>query len=192
LEHGVTVTGRLIKDGTPLPNIEVGINQTNNLAETNLGEIVAKTNQEGRFVLKDVAANDEYEVYGKRDSLGILGIPGRKVIKTGEAGSTVSVGDILVAPGRKIAGRIVLSDGNRQALPPSVQLHVSRLPGTADYQYINLGSDLKFELMVRDQERMVLDAYIPGYEIPHQEGQFGKAIDVTPDLEAIDLVFVPK
>jgi beta-lactamase regulating signal transducer with metallopeptidase domain len=192
LDYGVTVTGKLIKNGSPLPNIRIGTAQTSNDSLTDLGDIFATTDREGRFSLKDVGANDEYEVYGVRDSLGLRGVPGRKVVKTGEPGSTVSVGDISVTPGLKISGRVVLSDGKPLALKvprAPVQLQVSHA-GTHDYQWVDLGPDLKFELMTRDQESLTLYASIPGYH-PNQAEEHGKTIVVARDSKPIKMVVVP-
>jgi beta-lactamase regulating signal transducer with metallopeptidase domain/uncharacterized GH25 family protein len=185
MEKGITVTGRLVKDGKPLPHIQVGIAQTNNPI---LDEITASTDADGQFALKDVAANNEYEVYAKRDSLGMIGVPQRKIIEIGESGTTVPIGDISVVEGHKITGQITLSGGKTLALGRPVQLHVYRA-GTSDDQYIDLASDLKFELEVRDKETLSLSAWIPGYRLAAPNEQ--QSVNVTPDLKPIDMKFVP-
>lgn len=99
LGPGVEVTGRLLKNGKPLPNIEVGIAQVNRTSSQFLDELVAKTDQDGRFTLPNVAPNHAYEVHAKRDSLRALGAAASKRVNVGEAGSTVSAGDMVVEPG---------------------------------------------------------------------------------------------
>jgi len=185
MEKGITVTGRLVKDGKPLPHIQVGIAQVTNPI---LDEITATTDQDGQFALKDVAADNEYEVYAKRDSLGMIGVPLRKVVKIGESGTTVPIGDISVVPGNKIAGSIVLSDGKPLALGRPIQLHVFR-SRTSDYQYIDLDPDMNFQLMVRDNEEFSLSAWIPGYHIVSPNDQ--QSVKVTPDMKPIEMVFAP-
>ncbi len=195
--HGVTVTGSLSKDGKPLPNIQVGIAQTNRGSATFLEEIVASTDRQGRFVLRDVAPHDAYEVHAKRDSLGMLGVTGELRIKTGDPDTVVSAGNLAVAPGQKVSGQLELSDGKAPVMPNDnpVQLHVYRhhgwmgSDGAFDYQYINLGKDLKFTFLARTGETLTLSAWIPGYHTPTPSGTV--IIHVTPHLEPIPITYQP-
>jgi hypothetical protein len=85
-----------------------------------------------------------------------------------------------------------LSDGKPLALKvprAPVQLQVSHA-GTHDYQWVDLGPDLKFELMTRDQESLTLYASIPGYH-PNQAEEHGKTIVVARDSKPIKMVVVP-
>ena len=200
LDHGATVTGRLIKDGKPVPNIQVGIAQVSRSCDTFIDEIIATTDQEGRFALKDVAAYDSYEIHGKRDSLESLGVTGIKLVKTGAPDSTISVGDLVVEPGIKVTGRLICADGS--SLPPSdnfigYQLHVQpRGPvdpddgvTAYDYQYLNLKSDRYFQFLARDKESLDLYADVQGYDIQSPDRMV--TIIVTPDLKPVDIKYVP-
>jgi hypothetical protein len=116
LGKGMTVTGRLLKDGRPVAGIEVAIAQVNRSSETYLDEIIATTDRDGRFILRDVAPYEKYEIYGKRRSLKLLGVTGEIAVTTGEPETTVEAGDLAVTPGIKLTGRLMRADGEAVGL----------------------------------------------------------------------------
>ena len=204
LGPGVEVTGRLLKDGQPVPDIEIGIAQVNHESDRFLDEIIAKTDQNGRFVLPDVAPADHYEIHAKRDSLRALGVTAPKHMATGEPGTSVPVGDLLVEPGIIVTGRIMLPDGGlpapdeyttepdgrrlRNATPP-VQLHVYR-EGAYDYQYINLEPDLRFAFPAFPGEEISLSAWVPGYKLRGKQEETTERVAVG--LKPVEMVYDPE
>ena len=206
LGPGVEVTGKLLKDGKPLFDIEVGIAQVDRSSSQFLEEIVAKTDQDGRFTLPDVAPNNAYEVHAKRDSLRALGAVAPKRVSVGEAGSTVSVGDLVVEPGVVVTGRVMLPDGSlptadeyttepdgrrlRNAAANGIQLHVYR-ENAFDYQYINLQPDLHFSLPALPGEKLSFSAWVPGYKL--RGDKYGvMEVRVAADMKPVDMVYDPE
>ena len=206
LGPGVAVTGRLLKDGQPVPGVEVGIAQVDHRSAQFLDEIVAKTDEDGRFALPDVAPQGKYEVHAKRDSLGARGVTAAQPVTTGEPGTTVAVGDLEVRAGVVVTGRIMLPDGSlstvdeftttsdgrrlRNAAAASVQLHVGR-EGVYDYQFFNLGPDLRFAIPALPGEQLELSAWVPGHKL--RGGKYGEMIvRVAADLKPVEMVYEPE
>ena len=206
LGSGVEVSGRLLKDGQPLPSIEVGIAQVNRGAEEFLDEIVAKTDGEGRFVLPDVAPNEDYEIHAKRDSLRALGATTPRRVRVGEPGTTVNVGDLTVESGVVVTGCIMLPDGSlpdpeyyitypdgrrERETNRSVQLHVWR-ESAYDLQYIDLGPDLRFALPALPGEKLELTAWVPGYKLRSTDRHSGAVVQVAPGIKPVEMVYDPE
>ena len=61
---GVTVTGRLTKDGKPLPGAAVGLVQADRNTETFVGEYQAATDVKGVFRIPNVPPEDAFVLYG--------------------------------------------------------------------------------------------------------------------------------
>ena len=209
LGPGVTVTGRLLKGGYPVPDVEVGIVQQDKPSSTYLEEIVAKTAQDGRFALQDVAPRLAYQLYGKRDSLGTQGVTAQLGVTAGEPGTTQTVGDLVVEPGIWITGRIVLPNG--QTVQPvenyteangtarrgssDVQLHIYREnppdTGALDYQFINLKPDLRFAFLARVNDTLSLHAWVSGYELLHTDRSGVMPLRVVANPPPVEMVYEP-
>ena len=206
LGPGVEVSGRLLKDGLPLPGIEVGIAQVGRGAEDFLDEIVAKTDGEGRFVLPDVAPNEDYEIHAKRDSLHALGATAPRRVRVGEPGTTVNLDDLTVEPGVVVTGRIMLPDGSlpdpeyygtypdgrrERETNRSVQLHVWR-ESAYDLQYIDLGPNLRFALPALAGEKLELTAWVPGYKLRCTDRHSEAVVEVAPGIKPVEMVYDPE
>ncbi len=204
LGPGVEVTGRLLKDGQPVPGVDMGIVQLNHDSYQFLDEIVATTDHDGRFVLAGVAPKDHLEVHAKRDSSRTLGVMAPKLVNTGEPGTTLSVGDLSMEPGVTVTGRIMLPDGSlpdpeyyvtepdgkrTRETNRSVQLHVYR-EGAYDYQYIDLGPDLRFSFPALPGEETSLSAWVPGYKLRGKEESV--TVRVSPDPKPVEMVYDPE
>src|SRR5262249_35668227 len=108
---GVTVTGRLVKDGKPLSGGAVGLVQKDRNVETFVGEYQAAADAKGVFRIPNVPPDIEFVYYGLMDSLKAHGAVPAKPCKTQASGTTLDLGDVAVGPAVRLSGRVVLSDG---------------------------------------------------------------------------------
>jgi thiol-disulfide isomerase/thioredoxin len=116
LGTGVTVTGRLVRDGKPVANAPVGLGQVSGFMDHYLGHLESRTDTEGRFRFKHAYTDDEFTAYAKTGGLPGGGSVVPRKFKTEGDGTSIDLGDLTVVSGRTLAGRIVFSDG--RAIPP--------------------------------------------------------------------------
>jgi hypothetical protein len=99
---GVTVTGRVVKDGRPLSGVAVGVAQKNRSAETFLGPFQAATDEKGVFSIPNVPQKDVLVLYGLMSSLREQGAIEAREVQTGESGSELKVTDLQEQHGQSL------------------------------------------------------------------------------------------
>lgn len=109
LSRGTTVTGRLLKDGKPVPDAAVGLSGAKGRGMIN--HFSAVTGADGRFNFSGVPVDEEYYFFGMMRSLRELGALPRQLVKTGEEGTRLDLGDLNLVKGYKIAGKLQMTDG---------------------------------------------------------------------------------
>jgi hypothetical protein len=128
--EGGVIRGRLVQDGKPVPNAEIGLIARQRGWGANLKlfgypipETRVGTNEEGMFAITNVPPGVEWYVYGKMESLAKLGGAPIRECATSKDGEEIDVGDLAVTPALRLLGKVVLSDGN--ALPPGMRITIS-------------------------------------------------------------------
>jgi hypothetical protein len=113
LVRGVTVKGRLVRDGKPLADIALGLKSAERDAGTHpsTDRIEATTDGAGRFSFEHVGVAELCWLYAETGRLPQDGALAPVAVETGEDQTTLDVGDLEVRPGLSLAGRVVLSDG---------------------------------------------------------------------------------
>jgi protocatechuate 3,4-dioxygenase beta subunit len=117
---GVTVSGRVVKDGKPLPGLTLGMVQKSRNSETFVGEFQFATDADGWFHFVNIPPGDDFYLYGIMDSFKAHGALAARPVTTAEHGSTIELGTIEVQPGLTVSGRVVLSDD--KPLPPHTRV----------------------------------------------------------------------
>jgi hypothetical protein len=159
LSAGVTLVGRLVKDGKPLAGRAVGTVQKDRNVDRFVGVFQAATDANGLFTLPHVPPNDVLVLYGLMDSLGKDGAVASREVKTGASGKTMDLGDLEVKPGYTLSGRVVLADG--KAVPAGSRVLLSREEAW-DSQQVVAGNDGEFRFEWLPPERYSLSANVPG------------------------------
>ena len=90
LYAGVTMTGRLVKEGKPLVGVAVGAAQIDRSAETFVGAFQAATDADGKFTLRNLPHEDQLVLYGLMDSLRKHGAVATRNVRTGASQSSAS------------------------------------------------------------------------------------------------------
>ena len=166
---GATIRGRLMRDGKPVANAEVGLATHRRMSGTTYSEVRIGTKEDGTFAITNVPAGRVWNLYPKMESLSARGIGAQLVeCETKDDGQEVNVGDIQLQPGYSIRGKVVLSDG--KAIPPD--MHVTLSADRAwDSQIVPLGADGSFEFHGLPKGVYDVAPGVKGYRTPEMVGQ---------------------
>jgi hypothetical protein len=162
LATGATVRGRVVQGGQPAGGVVVGLKQASQSADTFLGARQVATDPSGRFAFENVAPNDSYAVYGLMGSLGDRGAIAARELPVGDDNSEVEAGDLAIEPARRLAGRVVLSDG--RPVPEGSRLLLAREEAW-DTLAAPLDPQGRFSLSGLPPERFSLTVGVLGYKL---------------------------
>jgi RNA polymerase sigma factor (sigma-70 family) len=126
LGPGVTVTGRVVKDGKPKSAMVVGLDFVDLGVDFLAGTPDASTDANGVFRFAHVLAGTERSIFAEWDSKNGGDTITPRRFRTGDDGTTVDLGQIEVTRGKTLAGRVVFSDGKkpyREAVLVAQPLH---------------------------------------------------------------------
>jgi Carboxypeptidase regulatory-like domain len=168
---GSTVRGRLVKDGRPIPDAEVGlIGRGRGGFGANLqivgypyDELRVGTQQDGTFVITNVPSPVDWYVYAKMESVARRGATGVVECATKHDMETVNVGDVQVRPAYHLRGTVVLSDGKQ--IPDGMRVTISSETAW-DNQTTVLHSDGRFEFNGLAAGDYSVFASVKGYSLP--------------------------
>jgi len=140
---GATIRGRLVRDGKPVANAEIGLSTHNRRSGTVLPEMRVGTKEDGTFAITNVPPGRIYYLYGRMDSLAGRGLAAELVeCETKDDGQEVDVGDVHVRPGLTLRGKVILSDG--KPIPPDMRFNLF-CDRASDSQSVVMTPDGSFE-----------------------------------------------
>jgi hypothetical protein len=141
---GALIRGRLLFEGKPVANAQLGLVTHSRGAGTSYPEVLIGTREDGTFAITNVPAGRIWLLYPKMDSLASRAI-GADVtpVETKDDGQEVDVGDIELKRAYSLKGRVVLTDG--KAIPPDMRVTVGA-DRAWDSQIVPLGADGRFEV----------------------------------------------
>jgi hypothetical protein len=140
---GATIRGRLVRDGKPVANAELGLSTHSRRSGEVLPEMRIGTKEDGTFAITNVPPGRVYYLFGKMDSLAGRGLAAQLIeCETKDDGQEVDVGDIQVKPALTLRGRVVLSDG--KPIPPDMRFNLFT-DRASDVQSVVMTSDGRFE-----------------------------------------------
>ena len=170
---GCAIRGRALRGGKPAAGLTFGVMQVYQSSDTNVGEAsTAVTNAEGRWLLANVVPNDVVAVYSKLADAGAVGATPLRYVETTDDGCVVDLGDLPVAAGVRLTGRVVMPDG--RPLPPDSSITVGRT--AADFALIALREDGTFSVDVVPNEPLTLQLGVLGYRFAPQNGRVRERI----------------
>jgi hypothetical protein len=140
---GATVRGRLMANGKPVANAELGLITHERRSGTMYAEVLIGTKDDGTFAITNVPPGRIWMIYPKMESVAARGIGTQaKPLETKDDGQDIDVGDIELHAAHTLKGRVVLSDG--KPIPPG--MHVSVGADQAwDNQMVEIAADGSFE-----------------------------------------------
>ena len=159
---GATIRGRLMENGKPMANVELGLTTHTRMSGKILAEIRIGTNEKGEFAITNVPPGRVWYLHGKMDSLASRNLAAEIIeCATKDDGQEVNLGDIAVRPAYTLRGTIVLSDG--KPAPPNmrVMLYADHVP---DFQSLMLAADGSFEFKGVAKGVYSLSPNVRGYQ----------------------------
>lgn len=193
LPDGVTVTGRVVDGGKPVPGVTIGMVQTSRESSQFLGAYQVDTDGDGRFRFFDMPPGQDMFIYGQMQSFPERRGLAMKTVTLGDDGSTLDVGDLAVTATRRVAGRLVFSDGS--PVPPGTRLGLSR-EDAWDLVEVIVAADGSFVFPAVPEESVTLSARVKGYRFsdhnPSRDWRhFGIGGRVDRDIDDLTLVMEP-
>jgi hypothetical protein len=162
LVSGVTVTGKVVKNGSPVAGIGLGLVHRDRNTEHFLGDFEIGTDAEGHFSFLNVPPDQEYSIYGRMDSCRPHGAIRASTVRVGVNGTSTDVGTLTVEPGHRLSGRIVLADD--KPLPQGLRVVLGREEAW-DTQTVMVAGDGRFTFTELPSERYRLSINVPGYRV---------------------------
>jgi WD40-like Beta Propeller Repeat len=158
LVDGSTITGHVMRDGKPLAGARVGFVQSNRASSDFLGHFEIGTNGDGLFVMTNMGPNLTYTVYTPMEALS-GGVAAPKTVNVGDDKSSTDAGTLVVGPGRRIAGTVVVPEG--ASIPPHTQIMVIA-DGGGDARSVEVQGDGTFSFDAVPKGATELSMRIPG------------------------------
>jgi Tol biopolymer transport system component len=186
LTEGSTITGHVMRDGKPLAGARVAFVQSNRASSGYLGRFEIGTNRDGLFVMTNLAPNQRYQVYTPMEGLsGGVAEPG--IVNLGDDKSSADAGTLMVRPGRRIAGTVVVPEG--ASIPPHTQITFG-WNLTGDGRSVDVRGDGTFSFDGVPKGDAELAIRIPGLKLSSSPPDaYGVALPTEGDVTNVRVAF---
>ena len=161
LDAGVSIEGRVLDRGQPVPGIAIGICQADRSVSNFLGPYQIGTDADGRFSLPNLPAGEELFIYGIMDTLHDRGALAATKF-TSSSGATTNMGDLTLAPAHTLSGKLVLTDG--KPVPAHTRVMISRQYAW-DSRFAEAAADGSFSVDGIPAELIKIHVSIKGYRL---------------------------
>jgi hypothetical protein len=164
LGEGATVAGRIMHDGRAVPGTSAGLVSVDRSPEGGVGDFEIGTDEDGRFAFPTIPPGRQYFIYTMmRDAKASGGVvPVRKIV-AGKDRETTKVGDLIMEPTCRIAGRLVMAQG--AALPPGARIMLGREDAWDTLPNVDVPSDGHFVFEGVPKERVNVSPRVKGYKL---------------------------
>ncbi len=162
MTEGAALTGRVLLDGKPLADVSVGVSALDRTAGNYLGHFEIGTGARGNFMFLNLPPDADFHIYTIMSTMEKFGSVATRQIHTGKDGETTDAGDLVAGPAHRLAGRVVLSDG--QPVPPKTRLLISR-EAAWDSMQVTLDKDGNFDVTGVPSETISLSIRAGGYHV---------------------------
>jgi hypothetical protein len=176
LTDGATITGRLLTNGKPVPNAQVGLiakdrggfQDNLKIAGDPYAEIRIGTGADGRFTITNVPGPVDWYLYAEMDSISSMGATSPIEVKVTKDGEYLQTADLVVKPGYRVRGTVLVSDNK----PIPEGMHVTISSDTVwDSQTVPLAPDGHFEFVNLPPGKYTISASVKGYR--EKKSQYG-------------------
>jgi hypothetical protein len=178
---GAVVHGRLLYNGKPVANAEVGLVSHSRGNGSMIPEVQIGTREDGTFTITNVPPGRVWVAYPKMESLTSQGIGSDVVLlETKDDGEDVNIGDINLQRAFRLRGKVVLTDGK----PVPDNMHVTLSADRAwDSQIVTIGKDGEFEFQALPAGAYSISPGVKGYRVSPIAATFSTEALVNHDIE---------
>jgi hypothetical protein len=174
LEEGATVRGRVMQDGKPVADAEVGLigqkrggfGEALSIVGDPYPEMRIGTQQDGTFAITNVPTGVHWFVYPKMESVAARGAAQPKAFLTAHPNEIVDVGGISLRPGYYLRGRVVLSDG--KSIPEGMRVTLSA-ERVWDAQTVLIDEHGRFKFLGLPQGDYSISPSVRGYILADEQ-----------------------
>jgi hypothetical protein len=186
LTEGATVFGRVMHDGKPVSNAQMGLVSVDRGREF-YSEIRIGTGADGQFLFSNVPAAGDWYVYPKMESIVELGSARAFRVSTKENGETVRVADIILVTGNQVRGQVVLTDG--KPIPKGMTIGIYA-ESAWDNQIVPLPPDGRFEFKNVPADNYAISPAVKGYRLSPKNPNLAWTVEGFIDGDVDDLVIL--
>jgi hypothetical protein len=165
LHEGVAVTGRLIGASLPVSGAVIRVSPAHRANGEYFISDKITTDRDGHFSVPHLPPEMGLILVGTMASLQGKGTLSPQSFTSGKNRTTTDLGDLELKPGYRVAGQVVLTDG--QPIPPRTRLLLSR-QGASDYAEVTLEADGRFEFQSVPAEPVSLSVHLQAYKLSHR------------------------
>jgi hypothetical protein len=192
LFRGATVKGRLVQEGKPVGDAEIGlISQRRGgfgpalrIVGDPYPEIRVGAQRDGTFVISDVPNRVHWFVYAKMESVAPRGASETRACLTATPGGIVDVGDIQLRPGYRLQGKVILSDA--KSLPDGMRVMITS-HYVWDSQTALLDKDGRFKFVSLPKGEYSISPAVRGYSLPGHDREIQTSVERDMDDFVISL-----
>ena len=194
LIDGATVTGRVLRDQTPVSDVVVELGQAVRRSGCiSYGSEQIATDANGRFTFVNVTPGQDYWLSGTLESFRPHGAASSVRVTVAEDDTVVSVPSLAVGPAHHLAGRVRLTDG--KPVPPGTHLTIARDPLGGAAQIL-IDPEGRFATGGIPHETVQLLLRVAGYRLSQQtRGYLDRrscSVVVDRDRDDIELILEPQ
>jgi hypothetical protein len=194
VSNGAIVRGRLTENGKPVAGAEIGLNPRQGwFGRANLTisgsfyeEMRIGTQDDGTFAITGVPFPEDWNIYGKMESIASRGATGPILLTTSHDSQEVNVGDILIQRGYHLRGKVVLSD--QKPIPDGMTIFIAS-DFTRDAKTVPLARDGTFEFLGLAAGKYSLGPAVRGYSFPKDKAEVEASVDR--DMDNVLIVLDP-
>lgn len=194
VSDGAVVRGRVVGNGKPVAGVEVGLSPKDPwFGEGNLeilgstySEMRIGTRDDGTFAFANVPAPEQWNLFGKMESIAPLGATEPVAVATATDGQEVNVGDIQIKHSYRLRGKVTLGDGKPMADGMRIYISSDR---ARDSQSVLLAADGSFEFSGLAAGKYTLWTGVKGYDVPKGAADLTASIDH--DVDGFFIVLQP-
>jgi uncharacterized GH25 family protein len=162
LSMGTNVKGRLMHEGVPVANAQIGLFSHSRFFGESFDEELIGTQKDGTFSFSNITSGKMWYVYAKMESIVELGATEAVMLTTPRDGESIDIGDLNIVPGHRLSGQVILSDGKQ--IPKGMKIHVS-CDSAWDTQKAELPSDGRFTFNNLPTDNYSIFPSVKGYTL---------------------------
>ena len=198
LADGAAITGRLLANGKPVSNVEIGLIAKNrggfgpNLTMTGnpYSEMRVGTKSDGSFTFTNVPQPVDWYIYPKMNTISQLGAASPIEVKTIRDNQYARAENLLIGPGHVLRGTVVLSDN--KPIPEGMHITIDS-DLVWDSQTVLLATDGHFEFASLPAGDYHISPSVKNYRVKGTPGRpFETPVSIDHDVEDFTITVYPE